>query len=391
MKRLYFILLLIIVLGLAACSGTSSAAEPVPTLVLESGSDSTGPASPSRGGVSASGHIIPLEDANLAFGLAGRVSKVHVAVGDAVKAGDILLELENTTLQIDVAQAERNLRELTSSSAVAAAELALANADKTLEDAQDKVDGLQYRRASDTRIENLQAEIDLAEDALARAQEAYKSVARLADGDNRKSNAQYAMTNAQLRLNDLRAEYNWLTGTPTANDAAIIRANFDTAKTARQEAEWYLMALKGETLPKEATGSRLAALDSARSAVAIAQERLAASRLVSPIDGEVVSIGLGIGEYAQPGVPVILISNVQELQVETTDLSERDVVSVEIGQSVSVSVDALGQTITGQVINISPVANTLGGDVVYKTTIRLDKPYPEGLRAGMSVGVTFGE
>jgi len=34
------------------------------------------------------------------------------------------------------------------------------------------------------------------------------------------------------------------------------------------------------------------------------------------------------------------------------------------------------------------VADTLGGDVVYKTTIELDDP-PEGLLAGMSVDVEY--
>jgi hypothetical protein len=37
---------------------------------------------------------------------------------------------------------------------------------------------------------------------------------------------------------------------------------------------------------------------------------------------------------------------------------------------------------------ISPISTTLGGDVVYKTTIDLDE-IPEGLRAGMSVDVAF--
>jgi len=37
---------------------------------------------------------------------------------------------------------------------------------------------------------------------------------------------------------------------------------------------------------------------------------------------------------------------------------------------------------------ISPLADTLGGDVVYKATIALDDPLP-GLRAGMTADVRF--
>lgn len=391
MKTKILPIFLLIALGLSACSGLTPAPTPIPTLVLGSGADSPAPASPSHSGVVASGFVVPAEDAALAFGMAGRISLVHVAVGQAVKAGDVLLELENTALQIELSQAERALRELTSPAAVAAAEQARANAQKALEDAKNKVDALQYRRASETRLDNLQAEIDLANRALSLAQDAYKRVSSLPDGDTRKATALYNMTQAQLRVNALNAEYNWLTGTPNETDAAITRANYESAQAALQESEWYLLALKGENLPSEASGPQLAALESARSALALIRQRLEATRLLAPIDGEIVAVELVAGEYAQPGLPVVFISNVRELQVQTSDLSERDVVRVAVGQSVSVFVKALGETVNGEVVRISPVATTLGGDVVYQTTIRLDKPYPESLRAGMSVDVRFGE
>ncbi len=38
-----------------------------------------------------------------------------------MRAGDLLAELDNTALQLELAQAERNLREMTSPAAVAAA------------------------------------------------------------------------------------------------------------------------------------------------------------------------------------------------------------------------------------------------------------------------------
>ena len=51
-------------------------------------------------------------------------------------------------------------------------------------------------------------------------------------------------------------------------------------------------------------------------------------------------------------------------------------------------VEALDVEITGTVESISSVAETLGGDVIYKTTIALDE-LPEGIRAGMSVTVQY--
>jgi multidrug efflux pump subunit AcrA (membrane-fusion protein) len=279
---------------------------------------------------------------------------------------------------------------MSSPAAVAAAAQAVASAQKALEDAQDDADSLYYPRASDTLIKNTQGEIDLAKQALARASDSYRLVSKLADGDSRKAEALVAMTNAQLRLNALIAKYNWYSGTPTESDAAMIQANLDAAKAALQETQWYLAALKGEQLPKEATGSRLAGLEAARDALVAAQDRLDATRLVTPISGTVVTVNVVTGEYALPGQILVVVSDVANLQVKTTDLSERDIPRVEVGQPVTVFVEALNEEVPGMVLTISPVADTLGGDVVYKTTIDLDTPLPPGLRAGMSVEVRFG-
>ena len=389
-KSLFLATLLLLTLSACAAGGNNTA-EALPTVALDSGDTPDQTAAPAKvggGGITASGTIVPLEEARMAFTLGGNVKVVNVKVGDQVTAGQVLVELENATLQIDLAQAERNLKELTSPVAIAAADLAVANAQKAMEEAQDDVDGLNYARASETRIDNLQAEIDLAKKSLTLAQDSYRQVSKLPDGDTKKASALYNMTEAQLRMNALVAEYNWITGRPSETDAAIIRANYDSAKAALQEAQWYAAALKGEQVPAEATGSRLAALESAQNAITAARTRLDQTRLVAPISGKVVVMELIAGEYAPPGQIILIVSDVSQFQVETTDLSERDVPRIAVGQSVSIFIEALGANATGQVVSISPVADTLGGDVVYKTTIDLDEQ-PEGALAGMSVEVSF--
>ena len=296
--------------------------------------------------------------------------------------------MDNTALQLDVAQAERALKELTSPTAQAAAAQDLAQAQQAVLDTQDKIDSTLYPRASDILIKNTQGEIDLAKQALARASDAYRLVARLEDGNSRKATALVAMTNAQLYLNNLQSKYNWYTGKPTDVDAALAQANLDAAKAAVQEAQWYLALLRGEQVPPEATGSKLANLGQARDALAAAQDRLAKSRLIAPISGVVVSVSGITGEVVSPGQILFAISDVSTLHVETTDLSERDIPRVQVGQEVTISIKALNQDVHGHVTRISPVSNTVGGDVVYKTTIEFDTP-PAGLLAGMSVDVRY--
>jgi hypothetical protein len=82
----------------------------------------------------------------------------------------------------------------------------------------------------------------------------------------------------------------------------------------------------------------------------------------------------------------LTMADLHHLQVETTDLSERDVNQVAVGQQATVYVEPLGVEVEGQVVEIAPQATTVGGDVVYAVVVELDEQ-PPGLRWGMSVEV----
>ena len=83
---------------------------------------------------------------------------------------------------------------------------------------------------------------------------------------------------------------------------------------------------------------------------------------------------------------VVILGDLEHLRMETSDLSERDVSEVTLGQGATVYIEALNLEVGGTVVEIAPQANTIGGDVVYTVTIELDEQ-PEGLRWGMSVDV----
>lgn len=112
----------------------------------------------------------------------------------------------------------------------------------------------------------------------------------------------------------------------------------------------------------------------------------AQSHLTAPFAGTVVTVDISPAETVTPGEVVIVIGDLSGYRVETTDLSERDVPHVKIGQSVNVFVEALGQDFEGKVADVSNISSTLGGDVVYKVTIDFDQQ-PEGLLWGMSADV----
>jgi HlyD family secretion protein len=389
-----FLAVLFLVMTLTAC-GVMGSPEALPTVVLDGGGSSSTPVAPAGSGsglsgVTASGIVVPANSARLALTLGGSVKSVPVAEGDEVDAGQTLLELDDAAIQLEIAAAERSLREMTSDAAVAAAEQAVASAEKAAEDAQKKVNTLNRGRADEKDIDYYESQLTLAKQVLDRAESAWRNVTDLSTADPKRAVAQTNLYNAQKAYNLALANINWAKGKPSANDIDTAQANLAAAQATFQEAQWYLATLKGESVPENATGKQLAMLQQAKDNLTSAQNKLANSRILAPFAGTVVATHVVPGEYVLPGQALVELSDVTHLQVETTDLSERDVSQVNIGQPVKVMLDALAQELSGTVVKISPVAEILGGDVVYRTTIALDNPPPE-LRAGMSVDVSFGE
>jgi RND family efflux transporter MFP subunit len=112
----------------------------------------------------------------------------------------------------------------------------------------------------------------------------------------------------------------------------------------------------------------------------------AQSNLTAPFAGTVVAINISTSETVMPGEVVLVLGDLSRYRIETTDLSERNIPKVKIGQSVNVFIDALGQVYKCKVADVSRISSTLGGDVVYKVTVDFDQQ-PEGLLWGMSADV----
>ncbi len=154
----------------------------------------------------------------------------------------------------------------------------------------------------------------------------------------------------------------------------VLYVNPDTGKK-----RWY-------SLPREVYLKALSKADQAKAVWDSAAANLEQSTLLAPFDGTVVDIQIIPGETVQSGQAVLTLVDLDHLQIKTTDLSERDITRVKIGQSVDVFIEALGVNVAGKVVRISPIAETVGGDVVFPVTIELSEQ-PEGLLWGMTAEV----
>jgi RND family efflux transporter MFP subunit len=262
MKKVVWILISIFALTLAACG--SSAPTAIPTVSLDnSGSSPSNTQASVSGTVAASAVVIPLDQVSLSFTTVGRVTAVNVKVGDKVKAGDTLVQIDTTILQAKVREAEANL----------------------------------------------------------------------------------AATQLQVKY--------------------LIRVGTD---------EKHLELAQVDVQRAQAL------LDSANATL------LVQSSLAAPFDGTIVSVDTAVSETVTPGKLMIVLGDLSRYRIETTDLSERDITSVKIGQSANVFIEALNQEFAGKIVDVSHISSKLGGDVVYKVTIELDEQ-PQGLLWGMSANV----
>ncbi|HLA86755.1 MAG TPA: HlyD family efflux transporter periplasmic adaptor subunit [Anaerolineales bacterium] len=139
-------------------------------------------------------------------------------------------------------------------------------------------------------------------------------------------------------------------------------------------------------IPREVYLKALAIADQSKAVWDSAAANLAQSTLSAPFDGAVVDVSVRPGETVQANQTVLVLADLNHLQITTTDLSERDIVRVKIGQSVNVYIEALDVTVTGKVIRISPISNIVGGDIVFPVTIELNEQ-PDGLLWGMTAEV----
>jgi HlyD family secretion protein len=399
-------LIFLVIFFVAGCDVfDNSSPQALPTIVLDSPA-SSGTALPaqnetstiSTGAVTASGKVVPILQIQLSSALGGDVLEVNPREGERVKARQVLVRLsggeklaalvESANMELLSAQQALKILNDSSDTARAAAQLRLANAQKALDEAERRRTWRNYRNGSESQIETAQADVILANDALKRAEELYTGFLGRADDDINRAAALSALSGARKAHDKALGNLNYLLAMPKAVDVDQAEAELQSALAEVDAARKEYDNLKDGPDP-DALALAEGRARNATAQLQANQASMADLELEAPFAGTVARINIHAGEWVNPGQPILVLADLQQLQVETTDLSESDVLNVYIGQDATVFIKALNQDIAGQVSEISPLADTLGGDVVYKTTIVLDTLPPE-LRSGMSAVVRFG-
>ena len=171
-------------------------------------------------------------------------------------------------------------------------------------------------------------------------------------------------------------------------ETVLLNADLSHAENALEAAQAELKLLEKQRARPEAQDIATARIGMAEADLISARYMLTQSTLKAPFGGTIVDVQVIPGETVSPGRAVITLADMQTMQVETLDLSERDISRIYVGQPTKIYVEALNIEVDGFVDKIASQATIAGEDRVYQVVIRLASQ-PQGLRWGMSAETRF--
>lgn len=374
------LILLLLIFALTACAnGQAETPESAPTVV------------PSNA-VIAEGKIKPARAVNLSFQARGVVEEINVKIGDTVKKGDALARLANAGVA-EAGFAAANLELLSAQQALdalnrngnanlAASWTAYMDAQRVRAEAERRWERLDVDSIED-RIEDAQTDIKDLEEDLQDAQDEFDKYKDLSKDNTRRKTAEDDLEKAQEDYNEAVRKLEEI-----ERERDTVRVALDAALAAEAEAK-YQYEKSSEGVNEDQLALAEARLENAKAQVAAAEANLSNYILTAPFDGVVAEVAVKVGEQVGAESRAVSIADPTSWVIETTDITELEVVNVEIGQSVTFTADALPDvTMKGVISEISQSSFVQGGDVIYTVRILAEEVDPR-VKWGMTVEVTF--
>ena len=367
--------------------------------------------------------VKPVRYAQLGFSIGGRVKERLVQQGELVTVGQALVRLDDTQQLVAIAQARAGLQQAEAQLAglqagaraeeIAAAQAVVDEASARLQSLRDETTqsteesaAQAVLAAAEAKLTQLQAgpteasiigvraELQQATAAVQNAQAAYdqvswrNDVAMLPEALQLQQ-ATIAKEAAQARYDQLFAQADQAQISAVYAEIETARANLarlltpvkaseiEAAEAQLRQAEARL-ALLNAGAPTATLAVAQATVTAAQANLMAAEVRLAETVLPAPFAGTVAEIRGEVGEHLLPGVTVVQLGDLASWQIETEDLVELDVVRVQVGAPVRVTIDALPSVeLAGTVVHIKPIGENKIGDMTYTVAIQLHQAAKE--------------
>lgn len=328
--------------------------------------------------VSASGYLATQSEVDLFFQTVAPlpVTQVKVVMGQAVKQGEVLAQLDTADLELAVLQAEQ---------ALTAAQLNLEALqapprpeDVAVAKANVRVASNQVYAASlgssNEAIEAARLQLVLAQTAL---DQTHRTMNYLMEQN--KWNEKVALESQEkqqienARIAALR--YDQAQDLPGYGKAAA-------ALAAMEQAQAHLDKLLSGPSAEDVEIAKHQ-ISQAEAALEIAQENLANAQIVAPFAGVVAAVNARVGELASAALPAIRLVDASHFYLEVL-VDEVDVARLAPGQLVTITLDALPNVIVaGRVEKIAPTSTLNAGVVSYGVRLKLNET-DAPLRGGMT-------
>ncbi len=329
--------------------------------------------------VAAAGNVSSPQQADVSFQTSGRVSKVNVKIGDQVKAGQVLMALDTSDLQLALQAAQASLASSQANydQTQSNLQLAVKTAQANLASAQASYDSAKQKDGQNpNQLIVAKATLNQAAVALQTAQGNYNAIAWRGD---------VGMTSQAAALQTATDNYNSALATFQITAAGINDSSSQTAKAALDNAQVALDQAQGnlDTSLRVAQAS----LDNAKVAVSQAQSSLAKAQIVAPFDGSIAAVNYDVGDTAGSS-SAVTVTNLSNLQVQVS-VDEVDTANLKVGDTAQLTLDALpGPTYTATVLAIGPVGTITQGVVNYPVTVAVGGSNPE-IKPGMTAELTI--
>ncbi|MFD0698967.1 efflux RND transporter periplasmic adaptor subunit [Paenibacillus sp. GCM10027628] len=279
-----------------------------------------------------SGKIIPDQDIKIVSKIAGKVAEVNVQEGSKVKKGDVLVQLETGDLTQQVKQAE---------SAIAAAQAKLVDTQAGAR--KQEIQGLQsslnaaqgaYDQAT-AAVEQANAALDLATSTYNRLRNAFDSNSGVSQEDLDKGTLDYERA---------KASYEQAQGAQKAAAAQVQGADAKLNLAQVGPTDNTIKAMQAD-------------VDRLNAGLELANSSLSNATITAPIDGVIAKKSISPGEVAQPGVQILSLVNMDQVQVELS-VADNQIAQVKVGMPVDVHIQNMPEkTFQGEIAFVSPVSN----------------------------------
>jgi HlyD family secretion protein len=341
--------------------------------------------------VGATGTVRSNQTATIIWQTSGTVDDLAFNKGDKVKKDAILAKLSQTSLaqniilaQSDLITAQNNLNNVLDNSVNrAAAELALAQAQKALTDAKKESQSKLYQRAGQNTIDIARANLILAEQKLSDAEDAYGKVKARSTDDQIYAAALSALARARQERDNAQYNLNYVQDLPDPNDIATVNAQLDQAIAKLQSAKEDWEKVKDGPNPDDITAAQVK-LEAVKATLNLV-------RISAPFEGTITQAFIKPGDVVTAGTKAFQIDDLTHLLVDV-QVSEVDINRVQLGQVVTLTFDAVAnKEYNGSVTDIATVGTSVNGSVNFNVTVDIsdfDDSVKPGMTAAVNIAVT---